>query len=264
MKIDFIKKITKVSPKHFANGRANGGHKGLSNREYALFIGRLKNARIFYNPEQVRKAEFKDLNYNFNLPADLPFKTIVYNSSSKIPLDEMIKMEKPVDLYTHTVLIHTDDYINYQAYIHAISLNEIEPGIFSEGELIFSTGFNYQDCVWENTLIRYITDIIKRSRKGAVKNESCVTRKGITPKDPINTNKIVYLSPSNKAMSLGKNENVDWQHSWEVSGHWRKVRNFGKDPSGNLIKNGFTWIRSHIKGDGELVIKIRQRPYDKN
>jgi hypothetical protein len=77
-------------------------------------------------------------------------------------------------------------------------------------------------------------------------------------KSKITINNVVYVgaktdTQSNKA--LGRE--VEWTHSWEVMGHWRRVRGLGHDRSGQLITSGFTWVKPHIKGDGELVVKTR-------
>ena len=53
--------------------------------------------------------------------------------------------------------------------------------------------------------------------------------------------------------------NIDWQHSWSVRGHWRKIdkNKIGKDRGGEYCVEGHTWIKNYIKGDGELVKKTR-------
>lgn len=52
--------------------------------------------------------------------------------------------------------------------------------------------------------------------------------------------------------------NVDWQHRWQVCGHWRTVKGIGKDQQGNPVR-GFTWVNEHVKGpdDKPLILKTR-------
>jgi len=52
-------------------------------------------------------------------------------------------------------------------------------------------------------------------------------------------------------------QEIDWQHSWNVCGHWVRIRGLGKDRSGKRIVKGMTWRVPHIKGDGSLVDKTR-------
>jgi len=50
---------------------------------------------------------------------------------------------------------------------------------------------------------------------------------------------------------------VKWSHSWRVCGHWRRIETIGKDRYGSYGVRGFTWVKDHIKGDGDLVEKQR-------
>lgn len=50
---------------------------------------------------------------------------------------------------------------------------------------------------------------------------------------------------------------IKYNHSWEVRGHWRRCANIGRDRSGHYRVNGYTWVKPHVKGDGELIKKRR-------
>ena len=50
---------------------------------------------------------------------------------------------------------------------------------------------------------------------------------------------------------------VEWKHSWECSGHWRRISGIGKNRQGQYEMNGITWVNPCIKGDGPLVKKLR-------
>lgn len=68
--------------------------------------------------------------------------------------------------------------------------------------------------------------------------------------------------PKPDTQSIGFNsmeKQIDWQHRWEVAGHWRRVRGEGHAPDGSLLA-GRTWVRSHTKGpeDKPLVVKERR------
>ena len=73
---------------------------------------------------------------------------------------------------------------------------------------------------------------------------------------------IVICGLENKSDSivktiLGVKNKIDWSHSWEVRGHWRKCTGIGKDRDGSYSVSGYTWIVNHVKGSGELVKKHR-------
>lgn len=46
-------------------------------------------------------------------------------------------------------------------------------------------------------------------------------------------------------------------HRFDVGGHWRQVRGLGKDREGNYVISGKTWVKNHVRGDGEYIQKAR-------
>lgn len=55
-------------------------------------------------------------------------------------------------------------------------------------------------------------------------------------------------------------KNIEWTYSWEVRGHWRRLKDIratGKNRNGELKIKGFTWVKPHQKGEGELMKKDR-------
>lgn len=51
-----------------------------------------------------------------------------------------------------------------------------------------------------------------------------------------------------------------FDHSFKVRGHWRRIspHTYGKDRSGAYtVTTGFTWVREHVRGEGDLIKKIR-------
>ena len=54
--------------------------------------------------------------------------------------------------------------------------------------------------------------------------------------------------------------NCCFDHSFLVRGHWRRIspNTYGKDRSGAyIVTTGFTWVREHTRGEGDLIKKIR-------
>ena len=76
--------------------------------------------------------------------------------------------------------------------------------------------------------------------------------------------KYVYVSSQNKTdvrPSLSTDTNIKWLNRWTVMAHWRKLANpnsFGINRSGIRNVLGYTFIKNHEKGDGELIIKTRK------
>jgi hypothetical protein len=70
---------------------------------------------------------------------------------------------------------------------------------------------------------------------------------------------IIHITPkrNTKTVSTESKRIINWSHAWTVRGHWRKVSGIGKDRDGIESVKGHTWIKSYIKGDGELVKKSR-------
>ncbi len=70
---------------------------------------------------------------------------------------------------------------------------------------------------------------------------------------------VTFLS-TNKNINIYEREighPVKWTHCWEVMGHWRLTKSIGKDRDGKYNEIGRTWVNPSIKGDGELIKKIR-------
>lgn len=53
---------------------------------------------------------------------------------------------------------------------------------------------------------------------------------------------------------------IEYTHAFKVRGHWRTLdsKSKGKDRAGNRVIDGYTWVTEYVKGEGELVKKIRE------
>ena len=60
----------------------------------------------------------------------------------------------------------------------------------------------------------------------------------------------------NSIRAIGK---LEFNHSFKVRGHWRRIsdKTYGKDRNGNYNILGYTWVTEYVKGEGELVKKLR-------
>lgn len=62
-----------------------------------------------------------------------------------------------------------------------------------------------------------------------------------------------YETTEIRAIQSGRK--IEWSHLWSVRGHWRKHEGIGKDREGIYQIPGYTFVRDHVKGIGEEVIK---------
>ncbi len=75
-------------------------------------------------------------------------------------------------------------------------------------------------------------------------------------------NSIVYVGDSRKSNLARKTESgepIDWDMSWRVRAHWRRLHNpegVGIGRRGLRDVVGFTWVSNYRKGDGGLLEKV--------
>lgn len=52
---------------------------------------------------------------------------------------------------------------------------------------------------------------------------------------------------------------ITFDHSFKVRGHWRRIdRNtLGKNRNNEYVCRGVTWVKEHVRGEGELMKKVR-------
>ena len=55
---------------------------------------------------------------------------------------------------------------------------------------------------------------------------------------------------------LGK---LEYTYSFKVRSHWRRIdpKSYGKNRNGEYVVKGYTFVRDYIKGEGELVKRVR-------
>lgn len=70
---------------------------------------------------------------------------------------------------------------------------------------------------------------------------------------------IIHISPKKniKYVKGSTNRSINWSYAWNVRGHWRKINGIGKARDGVELVVGHTWVKSYVKGNGELVKKTR-------
>ena len=63
----------------------------------------------------------------------------------------------------------------------------------------------------------------------------------------------------NKYHSIRAIGKLEFNYSFKVRGHYRRIsdKTYGKDRNGNYNILGYTWVTEYVKGEGELVKKLR-------
>lgn len=237
-----------------------------------------ENARHFIFTSPVKDKSFEAKNFHAHIPSfkkcsvcsdeykkisvlDIPFETI-WLERFNAPLFSFQERESFYG-YKYTVeimgLLITERHPNSFDII-AYNNQEVKGKITKDA--IF---FDHQDGLPDLEILKPIFEFIKEALQELKDNKSFRETPGIFKVYPrkekprkVRINEIVYVGRKNDDEAnhtLGRQ--VTWTHTWEVMGHWRISPGIGHDRSGNLISNGFTWVRPHTKGIGELIKKTR-------
>jgi hypothetical protein len=106
------------------------------------------------------------------------------------------------------------------------------------------------------TILAYLHD--KNVSYGLTSRHIKFKRSGVSPDF---VKRIVVLGDKktiNETKSV-MGANIDWQHTWSVMGHWRRIDQnmVGKTREGEYSVVGQTWVKDHIRGEGEFIKKDR-------
>ncbi|MHA1676474.1 MAG: hypothetical protein ACTSU6_04780 [Candidatus Njordarchaeales archaeon] len=217
----------------------------ITRDEHSEMLEEFKDSRLVYICGDTKK--FCNEESSLDTPISMPFKKILIYS------DAEMKFGKNDQTFLKYLLISTEDYINYKAY--SVCLDDDNGNNKIIGMI---KKFKYDHVCWENMAMRGFVEALSSFDTGEMSFKTKNKIKTKHGKEWFKTNKVIYCCKSKEKVPHGHlSEKIDWKHSWEVRGHWRKTARFGKDPAGNIIKNGFTWVVPHIKGDGVLVKKMR-------
>lgn len=147
---------------------------------------------------------------------------------------------------------HTD--ISFSLFTH-----ENENGK-KETRMTLDIDFNEFTILGDNvedfgaTIVQYILQNLASKETLIAKKEIKTIRAGrekIIPICFISSKK--YTSDYDRKLG----EPLDWKHSWQVIGHWRNISGIGKDRDGYYNQTGRTWVIPCVKGEGELIKKVR-------
>ena len=216
---------------------------------------------IHYNVIRIKNTWI--LPFNFN---NLPFS----NQFIKINDDFAFFLKEH-----NPEVITASIFLNYGKIVGAlpITLYIPESTIIIEEKLVNETEKYLGKEFLENIIqmITNILDALKILSKYAIlvdKNEKMkpeyYTFKDKSKKTIKVTNRPIYYVLDKKdyekknyeIKAIGK---LEYSHAFKVRGHWRRIdeKSIGKDRNGDYKVEGFTWVTDYIKGDGELVNRVR-------
>ena len=189
-----------------------------------------------------------------------------------------------VELHSENYFNRTSDYIGYSAIgtsaeregvliyeFHFIeALGSFTNNAFiqfhfdQEGKMSYKIGDGLKDHSLEDTvsfyLVRTLHFLVSFFNKQVVAASFKTPNHKIRSEEGRENFKADFVVVSTKkyqnnvSTRLGKT--LDWNFSFPVRGHWRKIKGYGKDMNGEL-RLGKTWVSQHIRGEGPMDKRVR-------
>lgn len=205
---------------------------------------------VFRMTPEAHEKEIPKIAQSEGLAPDLPFKNVLILNEDR----DLFAMQNP----------ETGGILS----VMGVVLSEVVPGkiavfaIAITGDQVFHNYFPIMD---ESRIMKSFLSIAKIKLESIPKGQ--FGRKKIHERFPIKKNKkkefirireVIYIRDKSES---DKEESgltgIEWSHSFYVMGHWRKIQGMGKNRDGERVVSGRTWVTDHVKGEGELINKIR-------
>lgn len=196
-----------------------------------------------------------------DLPVDLPFQTFSIEPANDWHSLYTENSDEGL-LNANIIVIHEktpEHLILYTLYNFIPKKDSIKPVSFVEkSHLIFhGTGKPTGKTVLYAPISLYLSKLDNRTAKVKYHTRMKAKINGEKRLIKLKTNAIfIDIEKRYKQTRFGS-QHIEWTHSWEVRGHWRRFTGTGKNRDGLRCIENWTWVRPHIKGDGELVSKSR-------
>lgn len=260
-----INKLEKMCEVISAGKTVNGDRYypcSISERDKELFFEIIKDIKpLMFKMVGDLTNSMVDTDKIGELPINVPFQTFslepandwhsLYTIRDKNEMDNMqmivVHEETPTRLVTfalHNVLKNDGSYKEYVRKSVLVFTDDDNP---SDTNSVYSPISTYLSRL-DNRTARF--DYRARIKCKLGGNKKIIKIKA----------KAIYIDPSRKYTdTVFAGRNIEWTHSWEVRGHWRSVGadNIGKDRNDKKVVKGWTWVRPHKKGQGELLTKDR-------
>ena len=154
-------------------------------------------------------------------------------------------------------------------WLHSVICHELSPGLFRFYALMSIDGINPDAVILvENgklygAVIAVVNNQIDRLSEGKLGH--CEYKKSLMIRNKksssiVNISDYIYIDVSRSLPGKNSNgHNIIYLNSFEVRGHWRKIKGMGCDRAGGRNVQGATWIATYTKGDEELPLKKQIR-----
>jgi len=239
-----------------------GAQKPIADEHIDFFFEIIEDVKplMFKMTEEMRNVEV-DHEAMGELPIDVPFQTF-----SIQPADDwhgLYTQRSDAGMLNATLsVIHEETptcLIIYSLYNFIpndnqnIAMEFVERSILMLDEKPIDTDSLY------TPLAMYLSKLDNRTAKveytARIKRKNRNTKKKETIK--LKT-QAIFIDPSKKftQKTFGTRE-IEWTYSWEVRGHWRRLKGVGKNRTGQKNVPGWTWVKSHTKGVGDIIKKDR-------
>lgn len=229
---------------------------GIERRTQDLLEKLAEEARVFVF--HLNEGGLENLDETNTDPLDLPFPVCFFEANGQPLMNWHVKK------------------LNQVRFVSGAMVQEIEPkkyrfvlleSIYKENQL--SAEINpYEDSpILRGILRKFLQSLSKqRSDIGVEK----VPDRFKTSSGVHKVKNIVHVVPKELRKSVeASHRGIDWQHRWEVRGHWRGLflkgteeidfSRVGKNRDEEEVVPGYTWVKEHLKGpeNAPVVKKLR-------
>lgn len=249
----------------------------------SLFIQNLNKINYFYIAKDIIIEDFNDKN-RLKMAEEFRNNTFFINN----PFENMwVELNKPVSLIEEKLVLKGFGIFEYNEILEIHVLTQL----FFNNETVlmpFNSRFNWNNGIGDQVFkkfhlddkeffmegngrfllaIRQIIDHINNRNINYITNIEHIKVQGRINRNftkfKYNPDHIIYVATEK---TVKTNENIVKRlikkpdFAYEVMGHWRRLfgkSNLGKNRQGNYCVVGRTWVKEHVRGQGELKKRTR-------
>lgn len=162
-------------------------------------------------------------------------------TKAKVTITSHIKVKQ---LDPNTMCVQVDQYSNYPRG-KASSFFVLEIKEDEEGKVLHKVQYEKENPL-NQSFSESIINVIRRFNLSRMEKEYVQATRSKTVKigkKKFETRRITYVTHKRYVNSNPTYRELEWTHCFSVSGHWRKVKNIGKDRNGDYCVDGYTWVK---------------------
>lgn len=227
-----------------------------------IILSKAEEIRPFIIDEALTPKGFIAEDRQGPTPLDLPFKICSFEMAGKQPLFTLAD-SRPI--IADCAVVYEIEPLKYGIWTLLIKENE-----FPNEKKYYGVAYMLADSFGRNSAtLQAIQNILTVFSKERIEvGEQKIKEKmriGRGPERKLATfRSVVRVVPTHKKETDElKRLQINWNHRWEVRGHWRRCQRIGKDRSGSYCVNGFTWVNEHVKGPEQAPIILKSRTTSK-